>query len=50
MTLSAWRIPAFGSPVASTITSISGKAISASESCVMWVRPLLNASPSEGAA
>src|SRR5712691_5507770 len=45
----ACRMPAGGRPVASTITSISGKAIIASASAETWVRPVLCASPSEPA-
>src|SRR5262249_54030418 len=45
----AWRMPAAGTPVASTITSISGQAISASVSCVTCVLPRASAFSSEGA-
>src|SRR4051812_47977710 len=45
----AWRMPAGGTPVASTITSTAGKAITPCASGVTWVRPVLNASPSDGA-
>src|SRR5215470_17428480 len=47
--LKAWRMPAAGTPVASTITSISGQAISASVSSVTCVLPRASAFPSEGA-
>ena len=43
-------MPAPGSPVASTITSMAGWAISASALAVTMVRPCLSASSSEAAA
>src|SRR5215831_10204929 len=49
MAPSAWRMPAGGTPVASTITSICGQAISAGASSVTQVRPDLSASSSEAA-
>src|SRR5262249_19330223 len=49
MALKAWRMPAAGTPVASTTTSISGQAISASASSVTCVVPRASAFPSEDA-
>src|SRR5215813_807422 len=49
MALKAWRMPAAGTPVASTITSISGQAISASASSITCVVPRASAFPSEDA-
>ena len=43
-------MPASGMPVASTITSMPGCAISASASAVTWVARFFSASPSEAAA
>ena len=40
-------MPAAGTPVASTITSISGHAITASASSVTWARPVFSASASD---
>src|SRR6516165_10682921 len=47
--LKAWRMPAAGTPVASTITSISGQAISACASSITWVMRRTSAFSSEDA-